>query len=179
MFEQRMRGYGRSRLELPLFVVDQILASDYAKLVARKRSVRRALLPQIVSLHTKRDLGAIKGLGPVSIRKIEVWLARLDTRLRNPNESIDTAICRFRPRSLSRFGSQAPFVSTNQAKWRRAPHADHVDAGTGEQTRLQASRGDICQPRAGSPTMSGCRASDTAGETQITSACAAKIAAAR
>jgi hypothetical protein len=30
-----------------------------------------------------------------------------------------------------------------------------------------------------SPTMSGCRASDTAGDIRITSACAAKIAAAR
>src|SRR3954464_5434631 len=35
------------------------------------------------------------------------------------------------------------------------------------------------QQQAGSPTMSGCRASATAGETQITSACAPKIAAAR
>lgn len=108
MLQQRLRGYGRSRLELPPIVVDQILASDYAKLVARKKSVRRALLPQIVSLHTRRDLGAIIGLGPVSIRKIEVWLAQLDTRLRYPNESIDMVICGFKPRSLSRFGEQAP-----------------------------------------------------------------------
>ena len=73
----------------------QILASDYAKLVARKKSARRALFPQIVSLHTKRDPGAINGLGPVSIRKIVVWLAQLDTRLRYSNASIDTVICRF------------------------------------------------------------------------------------
>jgi len=129
MFQPSPRGYGRSRLELPSFVVDQILASDYAKLVARKRSVCRVLLPQIVSLHTKKDLGAIIGLGPSSIRKIEVWLAQLDTRLRNPNESIDTVICRFKPRSLSRFGEQAPFVITSGAKWRRGTHAENVDAG--------------------------------------------------
>jgi hypothetical protein len=115
MFQPRLRGYGRSRLELPPFVVDQILASDYAKLVARKKSVRRALLPQIMSLHTRRDLGAIIGLGPVSIRKIEVWLAQQDTRLRYPNESIDTVICRFRPRSLSRFGGQSSFLSRSGA----------------------------------------------------------------
>jgi hypothetical protein len=126
MLQQRLRGYGRSRLELPPFVVDQIIASDYAKLVARKKSVRKALLAQIVSLHTRRDLGAIIGLGPVSIRKIEVWLAQLDTRLRYPNESIDTVICRFKPRSLSRFGGQPSFLAVDGAKRHRpgmAPHA--------------------------------------------------------
>jgi hypothetical protein len=136
MFQQRLRGYGRSRLELPSFVVDQILASDYAKLVARKKSVRRALLPQIVSLHTKRDLGAINGLGPASIRRIEIWLAQLDTRLRNPNESIDTVICRFRPWSLSRFGEQAPLVATSREKWRRGGHAESVDAGITVEARF-------------------------------------------
>ena len=109
MLQQRLRGYGRSRLELPSHVVDQLVASDYAKLVARGTPIRRVLLPQIVSLHTKKDLEAIDGLGATLLRKIEVWLAQHDTRLRKPNESIDAVICRFRPRSLSRFGTKASF----------------------------------------------------------------------
>ena len=44
---------------------------------------------------------------------------------------------------------------------------------------LEIMLGQLDQHRAGSPTISGCRASATAGETQITSACAPKIAAAR
>ena len=43
MLQPRLRGYGQSRLELPSLVVDQILASDYAKLVARTKSVQRTL----------------------------------------------------------------------------------------------------------------------------------------
>src|SRR5215470_10029211 len=99
MLQRRSRGYGQPKLKLPSLVVEQIIASGYAKLVARDMLVRRTLLPQIVSLHTRQDLGAIIGLGPASIRRIEIWLSRLDTRLRYPNESIDTVICGFKPRS--------------------------------------------------------------------------------
>ena len=115
MFQQRLRGYGRSKLELPSSVVDQLVASDYANLVARRASVRRALLPQIVSLHTRKDLGAIDGLGSALIRKIEVWLAQHGTRLRRPSESIDAVICHFRPHSLSRFGAKACFKLSESA----------------------------------------------------------------
>ena len=97
MLQQRLHGYGRSKiLNCRRSWLTQVLCVlIMRKLVARKKSARRALFPQIVSLHTKRDPGAINGLGPVSIRKIVVWLAQLDTRLRYSNASIDTVICRF------------------------------------------------------------------------------------
>ena len=128
MLQPRLRGYGQSRLELPSLVVDQILASDYAKLVARTKSVQRTLFPQIVSLHTRRDLGAIDGLGPISIRRIEVWLARFDTRLRYPNESIDTVICGFKPKSLSRFEEQPTFLVVGGSKRHRRSAKGAVSA---------------------------------------------------
>lgn len=112
-----MRGYGRERLDLPPTVVDHILASDYARLVARRRSVRRALFPQIVSLHSKRDLARIEGLNAVTIRKIEIWLIQHGTRLRRSRESIDVVICNFRPRRLLRLGSLA-----------RASRSAHLEA---------------------------------------------------
>ena len=52
---------------------------------------------------------------------------------------------------------------------------------TGDKPGHDEGTGVLCrsQHAAGSPTISGCRASATAGDIQITSACAAKIAVAR
>lgn len=96
------RGYGRNRLELPPLVVTQILNSRYAKLVARQESVRMALFPQIVSLHTERDLCRLEGLNSSLIRKIEVWLIYHGTRLRKPRECINAVICNFKPKGWFR-----------------------------------------------------------------------------
>lgn len=108
MSQLRMRGYGRERLELSLSVINQMLASDYARLVARPRSIRIALFPQIVSLHTKVDLDRLYGLNAVLIRKIEIWLIQHRTRLRRPRESIDAVICNFRPKGWTRLTTLAP-----------------------------------------------------------------------
>jgi hypothetical protein len=103
----RMRGYGRERLELSPLLVNRILASDYARLVARPRSVRMALFPQIVSLHSKAELDELYGLNAVLIRKIEVWLVQHRTRLRRPRESVDAVICNFRPKGWTRLTALA------------------------------------------------------------------------
>lgn len=102
MLQHRLRAYGRERLELSLAVINQVLESEYARLVARPRSVRMALFPQIVSLHTKADLDQLDGLGTASVRKLEIWLAQHGTRLRRPHESIDAVICNFRPKGWTR-----------------------------------------------------------------------------
>jgi len=103
MLQQRLRGYGRERLDLSPAVVNRILESDYARLVARPRSIRMTLFPQIMSMHTKDDLDQLEGLGTASIRKIEIWLAQHSTRLRRPHESIDAVICNFRPKGWTRL----------------------------------------------------------------------------
>jgi hypothetical protein len=103
MPQQRMRGYGRERPELSPLVINRILASDYARLVARPRSVRMALFPQIVSLHSKADLDELYGLNAVLIRKIEIWLVQHRTRLRRPRESVDAVICNFTPKGWTRL----------------------------------------------------------------------------
>ena len=67
----------------------------YASFVVRRDSDRMFFLPEIISLHTRRELAEIGGLGRASIAKIKAWLAQHGRRLRRPDESIDAVICHF------------------------------------------------------------------------------------
>jgi hypothetical protein len=79
---------------LPVAVVEALADLKYAGLVVRYAN-RHAFLPEIVSLHTRKELAAIDGLGPVGIRHIQRWLRQQGRRLRRRDESLDAVICGF------------------------------------------------------------------------------------
>jgi hypothetical protein len=84
-----------SGANLPDRIVRLMTNARYASFVVRRDSDRTFFLPEIISLHTRRELLEIGGLGRASISKIKTWLARHGRRLRRPDESIDSVICHF------------------------------------------------------------------------------------
>jgi hypothetical protein len=81
--------------DLPDRIVRLMTNARYASFVVRHDSDRPFFLPEIISLHTRRELAEIGGLGRASIAKIKAWLAHHGRRLRRPDESIDAVICHF------------------------------------------------------------------------------------
>ena len=74
-------------------VADLLISGPYASLVIGEVTERALLLPEIASLHTRKEMLAISGVGRATLRKIEIWLKHHDRRFRHPRESLDTAIC--------------------------------------------------------------------------------------
>jgi hypothetical protein len=81
--------------DLPDRIVQLMTNARYASLVVRGDSDRTVFLPEIISLHTRRELSEISGIGRASIARIKTWLAQQGRRLRRPGESIDSVICHF------------------------------------------------------------------------------------
>jgi hypothetical protein len=84
-----------SGIDLPDRIIQLMTNAPYASFVVRHASDRTLFLPEIASLHTRRELLEIAGLGRASIARIQAWLAQYGRRLRRPGESIDTVICHF------------------------------------------------------------------------------------
>ena len=80
---------------LPERIVKMLIGSEYAQLVGRTTSARLNHIVDIASLHTRDELFRQRGLGRVTVREIEKWLEFHGRRLRRPNESLDSVICRF------------------------------------------------------------------------------------
>ena len=80
---------------LPERIARSIVGAPYAHLVVRAEADRLRVLPEIASLHTRRELLTLEGVGPAAVRRLEAWLAYHGRRLRNPSESLDTVICNF------------------------------------------------------------------------------------
>ena len=92
--------YAKNRNEaaapsLPDRIARSIAGAPYAHLVVREEADRLQVLPEIASLHTRRELLTLEGVGPAAVRRLEAWLAHYGRRLRNPSESLDTVICNF------------------------------------------------------------------------------------
>ena len=84
-----------SGADLPDRIVQLMTNARYASFVVRGDSDRTAFLPEIISLHTRRELSEISGIGRASIARMQTWLAQQGRRLRRPGESIDSVICHF------------------------------------------------------------------------------------
>ena len=84
-----------SGADLPDRIVQLMTNARYASFVVRGDSDRTVFLPEIISLHTRRELSEIDGIGRASIARIQTWLAQQGRRLRRPGESIDSVICHF------------------------------------------------------------------------------------
>jgi hypothetical protein len=84
-----------SGADLPDRIIQLMTNAPYASFVVRCASDRTVFLPEIISLHTRRELSEMSGLGRASIARIQTWLAQHGRRLRRPDESIDTVICHF------------------------------------------------------------------------------------
>lgn len=80
---------------LPDRIVRSIANAPHAGLVIRADADRLQVLPEIASLHTRKELLSIDGVGPAAVKRLEAWLAHYGRRLRNPTESLDTVICNF------------------------------------------------------------------------------------
>jgi hypothetical protein len=91
--------YAKTRNEvvppLPDRIARSIASAPYAHLVVRAEADRLHVLPEIASLHTRKELLNIDGVGPAAVKTLETWLAHHGRRLRNPTESLDTVICNF------------------------------------------------------------------------------------
>ena len=81
--------------DLPDRIVQLMTNARYASFVVRGDSDRAVFLPEIISLHTRRELSEISGIGRASIARIQTWLALHGRRLRRRGESIDSVICHF------------------------------------------------------------------------------------
>ena len=84
-----------SGADLPDRIVQLMTNARYASFVVRGDSDRTVFLPEIISLHTRRELSEIDGIGRASIARIQTWLAQQGRRLRRQGESIDSVICHF------------------------------------------------------------------------------------
>ena len=80
---------------LPDRIARSVADAPHAHLVMRAEADRLQVLPEIASLHTRRELLTLEGVGPAAVRRLEAWLAHHGRRLRNPSESLDTVICNF------------------------------------------------------------------------------------
>jgi hypothetical protein len=94
------RRYAKTRNEaaaplLPDRIARSIAGAPYAHLVVGAEADRLQVLPEIASLHTRRELLTLEGVGPAAVRRLEAWLAHHERRLRNPSERLDTVICNF------------------------------------------------------------------------------------
>jgi hypothetical protein len=91
--------YAKARIDAaaPLLPdrIARSIGAPHAHLVVRAEADRLHVLPEIASLHTRKELLEIDGVGPAAVRRLEVWLAHYGRRLRNPSESLDTVICNF------------------------------------------------------------------------------------
>jgi hypothetical protein len=95
-----------SGVDLPDRIVQLMTNARYASFVVRGDSDRTAFLPEIISLHTRRELTEIGGIGRASIARIKTWLAQQGRRLRRPGESIDSVICHFGVRRRERYAQR-------------------------------------------------------------------------
>lgn len=104
-----------SGTDLPARIVQLVTNAPYASFVVRRASDRILFLPEIVSLHTRRELSEMAGLGRASIARIQAWLAQHGRRLRMPGESIDTVICHFavRRKNIRRHRPLNPSAATS------------------------------------------------------------------
>lgn len=80
---------------LPDRIVRLIINAPCAGLVASSLFDRTLVLPEIASLHTRKELLAIDGIGRAAIKQLEAWLAHHGRRVRQPKESLDLIICNF------------------------------------------------------------------------------------
>ena len=80
---------------LSAHVAEYIARAPHAGLVASSGSDRESVLAEIASLHTRKELLTVKGVGQATLSKIEVWLERHGRRFRRSYESIDSVICTF------------------------------------------------------------------------------------
>jgi hypothetical protein len=62
--------------DLPDRIVQLMTNARYASFVVRGDSDRTVFLPEIISLHTRRELSEIDGIGRASIARIQTWLAQ-------------------------------------------------------------------------------------------------------
>jgi len=103
---------------LPARIIQLTADAPYAPLVVRCAADRAAFLPEILSLHTKRELSELPGLGRASIAAIEIWLNQHGRRLRMPGESIDSVICQ--------FGARDKTASRTSPTARRQPGSAYI-----------------------------------------------------
>lgn len=94
--------------ELPVRIVDMLVNGGYADLVVGRALNRRVFLPEIISLHTRKELRAINGIGSAGINRIEAWLRDQGYRLRQRGESLDAVICGFSFRRLKIVRREIP-----------------------------------------------------------------------
>lgn len=87
--------------DLPERIIEMFVRSRYAAFVGRTIPARLDYIAEIASLHTRDELFRQRGLGRLTIRRIEKWLESHKRRLRRADESLDSVICHFKFRKGS------------------------------------------------------------------------------
>jgi len=75
-------------------VAKRLLQASYAELVVRCPEKQKGALPDIASLFTKRELKKIAGFSRARVAELEAWMMAQNRRFRDPDESVDAAVCR-------------------------------------------------------------------------------------
>jgi len=122
-----------SGADLPDRIVQLMTNARYASFVVRGDSDRTVFLPEIISLHTRRELSEISGIGRASIARIQTWLAHQGRRLRRQGESIDSVICHFGVRRKELHPHKRPLLPaiTPQPEATLAPALQNSDSKAG------------------------------------------------
>jgi len=122
-----------SGADLPDRIVQLMTNARYASFVVRCDSDRTVFLPEIISLHTRRELSEISGIGRASIARIQTWLAHQGRRLRRQGESIDSVICHFGVRRKELHPHKRPLLPaiTPQPEATLAPALQNSDSKAG------------------------------------------------
>lgn len=74
-FRNGVGAYEQTLRQLPTHIVQRVLKSPYARLVTSAEADQLRLLPEIVSLHTRKELSKLVGLAPTAARKVAMVLA--------------------------------------------------------------------------------------------------------
>jgi hypothetical protein len=117
--------------DLPERLIEMLVRSRYAALVGRTMSERLDYIAEIASLHTRDELFRERGLGRLTIRRIEKWLEFHGRRLRHADESLDSVICHFEFRKgrakptirLPRAGATRPSDASSMVVRENAPQS--------------------------------------------------------
>jgi hypothetical protein len=102
-----------------------LVRSRYAALVGRTMPARLDYIVEIASLHTRDELFRQRGLGRLTIRRIEKWLEFHGRRLRHADESLDSVICHFEFRK----GRAKPTIRLPRARATSSSDASSIVVG--------------------------------------------------
>jgi hypothetical protein len=122
---------------LPDRIARSIAGAPQAHLVVREEASRMQVLPEIASLHTRKELLTIDGVGPAAVRRLEAWLAITGGACAIPPKASipSSAISAFT--SISRASRFAGWPMVLRVRVRRADRASRARASLSKRSNFK------------------------------------------